>query len=392
MATAVGMASEEQAKPSLGAFRKARRAAAQFAAAGRMAALASRVEHLEAQLAAVSAAAGIREQGSGDDMAELIARLHLVAPMLRAAMRGEPAPQIVRSRRNLVSHNPDITAAAIRTASQSQLNAWQRHGRMGPRTAPPRVEPTPDEDHERLGMQPSPVMLAMAPSPRIQCDKLGPLAATAAAVQDEPDCLVPVFTEALELPRHNTPGVKREAARSRPLGKTWLSHLLSVLTFVMALWWVGAYRPTIFSPADAPAARSAAGVLPLQLARPETKSPQPVAVNVDMARWHDDLLSVTTALTTPPVMQPFCPREAIASNFFEADLDQSGYITFDELDDLASSAADDEWHEIATAAANADDNGDDLLSLEEFTAMVCSSWHTHPLDDDAAGREHLLVG
>ena len=101
-----------------------------------------------------------------------------------------------------------------------------------------------------------------------------------------------------------------------------------------------------------------------------------------------DTLSVTTSLTTPhgsraidaPLdnrgVQPSC-EEAIAAEFHEADSDQPGYISVDELEVLADPDADDNaWQEFVASAAAADSNGDDRLSLDELTAQVCYRWHT----------------
>ncbi|CAK0846620.1 unnamed protein product, partial [Prorocentrum cordatum] len=184
-----------EAGGSLWPARRARRAAAQQAASGRLSAAPSRISGLEATIDAsrarvaaeearhvAAAAQAVRLAEDEGDIAEpnaalageLVARMALAAPILEGVLAGEPdgAGKAVRTlrkaRRNTGLHCAAAPAAAISLAELPQLNRWQRlggsrHGgsrrRLGSRrgcraAAPPLHRRQPEaESEERKDME-----------------------------------------------------------------------------------------------------------------------------------------------------------------------------------------------------------------------------------------------
>ncbi|CAK0862083.1 unnamed protein product [Prorocentrum cordatum] len=190
MAAGGGQAARAAAEPpcaggSLWPARRSRQAAARAACAGRLQAALARVTDLEAECARLQAELGhaldasqavataaaraaaqeargsaapaadavhdggdLPGAGSGGDVdslcedsadldgkrdpllraavPEVVARLALVAPVMAADLLNEPAATLDVGRRNVVSHNPTISAAEVRRLSQRALNRLQR--------------------------------------------------------------------------------------------------------------------------------------------------------------------------------------------------------------------------------------------------------------------------
>ena len=123
------------------AARRRRQRAAMRAGAGRLAEALRRVVELECHLAAVQA---VGAEDPAED--ELVTRLRLIAPVLRAqvadangadraASLADLVDILVASRRNAACHNFQVSGKEIRCMPQPALNRLQRRGKCGPRRA-----------------------------------------------------------------------------------------------------------------------------------------------------------------------------------------------------------------------------------------------------------------
>ena len=91
-------------------------------------------------------------------MSELVERLALVAPILKADLEEVAALPIAVSRRNVVSHYPSWSVAAVRGMTQRTLNRVQREARRAAprrRLSCRRVRPQP-------GIRPQPEVRSAA--------------------------------------------------------------------------------------------------------------------------------------------------------------------------------------------------------------------------------------